>query len=49
MNTRDLMLERLRRRRLKTPLEREFYCGADEHRLDLDLIWYRDWLFVGHD
>jgi Rieske 2Fe-2S family protein len=49
MNTRDLMLERLRRRRLKTPLEREFYCGADEYRLELDLIWYRDWLFVGHD
>jgi glycine betaine catabolism A len=49
MNTQDLMLERLRRRRLKTPLEREFYCGADEYRLDLDLIWYRDWLFVGHD
>src|ERR1700744_2536014 len=30
MNTRDVMLERLHRRRLKTPLEREFYCGGDE-------------------
>jgi glycine betaine catabolism A len=49
MNTRDLMLERVRRRKLKTPLEREFYCGEDEYRLDLDLIWYRDWLFAGHD
>jgi glycine betaine catabolism A len=49
MNTRDLLQERLRRRRLKTPLEREFYCGADQYSLDLHLIWYRDWLFVGHD
>jgi glycine betaine catabolism A len=43
------MLERVRRRKLKTPLERGFYCGEDEYRLDLDLIWYRDWLFAGHD
>ena len=43
------MLDRLRRRKLKTPLERGFYGGEEEHRLDLDLIWYRDWLFVGHD
>jgi Rieske 2Fe-2S family protein len=49
MNTRDGMLDRLRRRKLKTPLERGFYGGEEEHRLDLDLIWYRDWLFVGHD
>ncbi|MEA3173205.1 MAG: glycine betaine catabolism [Gammaproteobacteria bacterium] len=43
------MLDRLRRRKLKTPLERGFYGGEEEHRLDLDLIWYREWLFVGHD
>lgn len=43
------MLDRLRRRKLKTPLERGFYGGEEEHRFDLDLIWYRDWLFVGHD
>jgi Rieske 2Fe-2S family protein len=49
MNTRDGMLDRLRRRKLKTPLERGFYGGEEEHRFDLDLIWYRDWLFVGHD
>jgi Rieske 2Fe-2S family protein len=49
MNTRDGMLDRLRRRKLKTPLERGFYGGEEEHRLDLELIWYRDWLFVGHD
>jgi Rieske 2Fe-2S family protein len=49
MNTRDGMLDRLRRRKLKTPLERGFYGGEEEHRLDLDLIWYREWLFVGHD
>ena len=49
MNTRDGMLQRLRRRKLKTPLEREFYCGDAEYQLDLEMIWYRDWLFVGHD
>jgi Rieske 2Fe-2S family protein len=49
MNTRHGMLDRLRQRRLKTPLDREFYCGEPEYRLDLELIWYRDWLFVGHD
>jgi Rieske 2Fe-2S family protein len=43
------MLDRLRRRKPKTPLEQGFYGGEEEHRLDLDLIWYRDWLFVGHD
>jgi glycine betaine catabolism A len=49
MNTGDGMLERLRRRKLKTPLEREFYCGEAEYQLELEMIWYRDWLFVGHD
>jgi Rieske 2Fe-2S family protein len=49
MNTLDGMLERLRRRKLKTPLEREFYCGEAEYQLELEMIWYRDWLFVGHD
>jgi Rieske 2Fe-2S family protein len=49
MNSRDEMLERLRSRKLKTPLDRGFYCGDEEYRLDLDMIWYRDWLFMGHD
>jgi Rieske 2Fe-2S family protein len=49
MNAREDMLDRLRKRKLKTPLDRGFYCGEEEYRLDLDMIWYRDWLFVGHD
>jgi Rieske 2Fe-2S family protein len=49
MSARNVILERLRRRKHETALEREFYCGEDEYRLDLEMIWYRDWLFVGHD
>jgi len=49
MSTRNDILDRLRRRKHETALEREFYCGEEEYRLDLEMIWYRDWLFVGHD
>jgi glycine betaine catabolism A len=49
MNARDVMLKRLRRRNPETALEREFYCSPEEYQVDLDMIWYRDWLFVGHD
>ena len=49
MSARDVILDRLRRRKHETALEREFYCGEEEYRLDLEMIWYRDWLFVGHD
>jgi glycine betaine monooxygenase A len=48
-NAREIMLERLRRRKHETALEREFYCSEEEYQVDLDMIWYRDWLFVGHD
>jgi Rieske 2Fe-2S family protein len=49
MNARDVILSRLRRRKPETALEREFYCSPEEYQVDLDMIWYRDWLFVGHD
>ena len=49
MNARDVMLKRLRRRNPETALEREFYCSPEDYQVDLDMIWYRDWLFVGHD
>src|ERR1700678_1502221 len=49
MSTRQVILDRLRRRKHETALEREFYCGEEEYRLDLEMIWYWDWLFVGHD
>lgn len=43
------MLNRLRSRRPATALERDFYTSHDDFQIDLDMIWYRDWLFVGHD
>ena len=49
MDTREDMLQRLRRRKPATALERDFYVSPADYQVDLDLIWYRDWLFVGHD
>ncbi len=49
MNARDLMLSRLRDRNPETALERDFYCSPEDYQVDLEMIWYRDWLFVGHD
>jgi glycine betaine catabolism A len=49
MTARDTMLNRLRGRNPETALEREFYCSREDFQVDLDMIWYRDWLFVGHD
>jgi Rieske 2Fe-2S family protein len=49
MNLRDDLLRRLRMRKLETPLTRDFYCSPEDYQIDLDYIWYRDWLFVGHD
>src|SRR5258708_19700580 len=49
MTARDAMLHRLRGRNLETALERDFYCRQEDYQVDLDMIWYRDWLFVGHD
>ena len=43
------MLQRLRDRRPATALDRDFYTSPDDFQIDLELIWYRDWLFVGHD
>jgi len=49
LTARERMLRRLHRRRPATALERDFYLSAEDYRIDLDMIWYRDWLFVGHD
>jgi Rieske 2Fe-2S family protein len=49
MTARDAMLSRLRRRNPATALERDFYVSPDDFQIDLEMIWYRDWLFVGHD
>src|SRR5271156_5288300 len=49
MNAREAMLARLRARKPATPLVQEFYCSPEDYQIDLDMIWYRDWLFAGHD
>jgi Rieske 2Fe-2S family protein len=49
MDTRNEMLRLLKSRRPGFSLEQPFYIDPDFYRLDLELVWYRDWLFVGHD
>lgn len=49
MNTRQDMLNQLRNRREGFSLEQKFYTDPDYFKLDLELIWYCDWLFIGHD
>ena len=49
MNVRDEMLAKLQRRKSGFSLERSFYSDSDYYQVDLETIWYRDWLFVGHD
>lgn len=47
--THKQMLSLLRGRRDGFSLERPFYIDPEFHKVDLELIWYRDWLFIGHD
>jgi Rieske 2Fe-2S family protein len=49
MHSREVLLNRLRLRKPETALDRDFYCSAEDFQTELALIWYRDWLFVGHD
>jgi Rieske 2Fe-2S family protein len=49
MNAHENLLSRLRSRKAETALDRDFYCSEADYRVELELIWYRDWLFVGHD
>ena len=49
LSTADLLAERLAHRRRDHSLDREFYTDADFYHLDLERVWYREWLFVGHD
>jgi Rieske 2Fe-2S family protein len=49
MSARDTVLRQLRQRQAATPLHHDFYCKQDAYQVDLDFIWYRDWLFAGHD
>jgi Rieske 2Fe-2S family protein len=43
------MLARLGARKPGYSLDREFYRDESFFQLDLEQIWYRDWLFIGHD
>ena len=49
MDARNEMLRLIRSRRQGFSLEQPFYTDPDFFRLDMELIWYRDWLFVGLD
>ena len=49
MDIRSDVLRKLKNRREGYSLEQAFYIDPDHYRLDLETIWYRDWLFIGHD
>ncbi|MEQ9328220.1 MAG: aromatic ring-hydroxylating dioxygenase subunit alpha [Rhodospirillales bacterium] len=49
MDTRNQMLDLIRNRRSGFTLDRPFYVDEAFHQIDLEMIWYREWLFVGHD
>ncbi|TIQ40671.1 MAG: aromatic ring-hydroxylating dioxygenase subunit alpha, partial [Mesorhizobium sp.] len=49
MDARNDMLRLLHGRRAGYSLEQPFYTDPDFFKLDMELIWYRDWLFIGHD
>jgi Rieske 2Fe-2S family protein len=49
MDTRSEMLRQLRARRGGFSLPQSFYGDPAFHQLDLESIYYREWLFVGHE
>ena len=49
MSATDAMLAELQGRRPGMSLDRKFYADPGFYRLDLETIFYRDWLFAGHD
>lgn len=49
MDTKTDMLRKLKGRRDGYSLDRAFYTDPDYYRQDLENIWYKDWLFIGHD
>lgn len=49
MDVRNEMLGHLTGRDPNFSLEQKFYTDPDYYKLDLENIFYRDWLFVGHD
>jgi Rieske 2Fe-2S family protein len=49
MRADEKIMAALRGRRPGHTLARDFYVDADVFKLDLESIYYREWLFVGHD
>ncbi|MET0748183.1 MAG: aromatic ring-hydroxylating dioxygenase subunit alpha, partial [Rhizobium sp.] len=49
MDIRNTMLRQLKNRREGFSLEQPFYIDNDYFKLDMEMIYYRDWLFMGHD
>ena len=49
MDAKDAMLTELKARNPGLSLGQKFYTDPDFYRLDLETIFYRDWLFAGHD
>ena len=49
MDVRNEMLKLVRNRRDGFSLQQPFYIDPDFYKLDMELIWYREWLFVGHN
>ncbi|TPJ18902.1 aromatic ring-hydroxylating dioxygenase subunit alpha [Mesorhizobium sp. B2-7-3] len=49
MSTHSTMLNLLQNRPKNYSLKRQFYTDPDFFQADMELIWYKEWLFVGHD
>ncbi len=49
MDIRETVLRQLKNHREGFSLEQPFYIDQDYFKLDMEMIWYRDWLFMGHD
>jgi len=49
MDVRHEMLNLIRSRKYAHSLPQPFYLDEDFFKVDMELIWYRDWLFVGHE
>lgn len=49
MTVQSEMLNLIRTRKYGYSLPQPFYIDPEFFKVDLDLIWYREWLFVGHN
>jgi Rieske 2Fe-2S family protein len=48
MDPRQALLSRLLNYQPARPLPREFYTSPIDYQVELEALWYREWLFVGH-